>query len=94
MVPGTKRYCFLSSMTHAFPLLFTPGIHISVMAKAEKAVVNTEKVCKVAPAPTSACSCDRTRAKGICGSSPARAMAIAWQRGSQQMEKQHLTLKM
>lgn len=67
---------------------------ISVMAVVEGAAANTEKVSKAAPSCTSACSCDGIRAKGICGSRPTGAIAIAWQEGSQQMEKQHLGLKM
>lgn len=85
MGPGTKRYCFLNCVECAFRMLATSGGHISVMATVEGAVANTEKVSKAAPSPTSACSCDGTRAKGICGSSPTGAMAIAWQGGSQQV---------
>ena len=66
---------------------------ISVMAIVEGAAANTEKVCKAAPFRTSARSCDGTGAKSICESCPTGAVAIAWQEGSQQMEKQCLWLK-
>lgn len=94
MASGTKRYYFLSSTTCAFLILVTQGMHVSVMAAVEGAAGNTEKVSKAAPTPTSACSCDGTRARGFRGSSPTGAVAIAWQGGSQQMERQCLRLKM
>lgn len=81
-VPGTTGYCFLSSTTCAFLMLVTVGTWVSVMATKEGTVTKADQVSKAGPSPTSACSCDGTRAKGLSGSNPTGAMAIAWQASS------------
>lgn len=88
-----KKILLLKQHGNGFPMLVTPGSHISVIATVEVAVANTKKVSKAAPSLTSACSCDRIRAKGVCRNNPTGAMAIAWLRGSQQMEEHRLRLE-
>lgn len=64
---------------NAFLMLVTPGACISVIATVDVAVRNTKKVSKAASSPTSACSWDGIRAKGICRNSPTGTMTIVWQ---------------